>query len=161
MRLLIFKLFILFLTFLPNTGSTQPLTATNIVKHYDDLMQGQTNSGIYSMQVVNPQWERTLELRVYRKYPEKTFIRILSPAKEAGTTSLRIKNEMWNYLPQVEKIIKIPPSMMLEPWMGSDFTNDDLVKENSIVHDYTHKIIKETTVKNQKVYAIEATPKPG
>jgi len=137
------------------------VNATNIVKQYDQLMQGQTNTGVYSMQVTTPQWQRTLELQVYRQYPSKTFIRILSPAKEAGITSLRIKNEMWNYLPAIEKTIKIPPSMMLQPWMGSDFTNDDLVKESSIVNDYTHTIIRETIVNGQAVYLIEALPKPN
>jgi len=68
---------------------------------------------------------------------------------------------MWNYLPSVEKVIKIPPSMMLQPWMGSDFANDDLVKESSIVNDYTHKIISEQNIDGHPVCKIELTPKPN
>ena len=85
---------------------------------------------------------------------------ILSPANEAGIGSLRIGGEMWNYLPSVERVIKIPPSMMLQPWKGSDFTNDDLVKESSILDDYTHKVVGATAVNGQDAYQVEATPKP-
>src|SRR3990167_6676596 len=67
---------------------------------------------------------------------------------------------MWNYLPNVERIIKIPPSMMLQPWMGSDFTNDDLVKESSILDDYTHRIIGSSQVEGETVVQVEARPKP-
>ncbi|KHE90610.1 MAG: hypothetical protein SCABRO_03654 [Candidatus Scalindua brodae] len=91
---------------------------------------------------------------------DKMFIRILAPAKEAGIGTLRIKNEMWNYLPNVEKTIKIPPSMMLRPWMGSDFANDDLVKESSIVNDYTHQIVSREDINGESVLKIEFTPKP-
>ena len=65
-----------------------------------------------------------------------------------------------NYLPSVERVIKIPPSMMLQPWKGSDFTNDDLVKESSILDDYTHKVVGATAVNGQDAYQVEATPKP-
>ncbi|UCD17709.1 MAG: outer membrane lipoprotein-sorting protein, partial [Candidatus Zixiibacteriota bacterium] len=72
----------------------------------------------------------------------KTFIRITSPKKEKGVATLRIENEMWNYLPKTDKVIKIPPSMMMSSWMGSDFTNDDLVKEYSLFEDYTYELAR-------------------
>ena len=80
--------------------------------------------------------------------------------KEAGIGSLRIGTEMWNYLPNVERIVKIPPSMMLQPWMGSDFTNDDLVKESSILEDYTHKVLATVQLDGGAVVQVEAVPKP-
>lgn len=123
-------------------------------------MRGDTNQGIYQMTVQTPNWTRTLKLKVYSKGRDKIFIRILSPAKEAGIGTLRIGNEMWNYLPRIEKVLKIPPSMMLQAWMGSDFANDDLVKQNSIIQDYTHKIIGEDIIDDQQVDIIELTPKP-
>jgi hypothetical protein len=86
-------------------------------------------------------------------------VRIVSPAKEVGIGSLRIGGEMWNYLPNVERIVKIPPSMMLQPWMGSDFTNDDLVKESSILDDYTHKVLGVSALDGQASYQVEAIPK--
>lgn len=136
------------------------LTAKEIVKLSDDLMRGDTNQGIYTMQVITPSWQRELKLDVYNKGRNRTLIRILSPAKESGVGTLRIDNEMWNYLPQVEKTIKIPPSLMLQPWMGSDFANDDLVKESSIVDDYTHYIEKTGLIDDRIIYKIVLTPKP-
>ena len=136
------------------------LSGGDIVSRVENLLWGRTSEGNYQMQITTPHWQRTLELQVWMERPEKTFIRILAPAKEAGIGSLRIGNEMWNYLPKVERIIKIPPSMMLQPWMGSDFTNDDLVKESSIIDDYTHQLVAEEQQDGVGVYRIESIPKP-
>ncbi len=136
------------------------LSAKEIVKQSDDLLRGDTNQGFYLMKITTPHWQRELKLQVFSFARNKIFIRILAPPKEAGIATLRINNEMWNYLPSVEKIIKIPPSLMLEPWMGSDFANDDLVKESSIVDDYIHKILSEEMINDKIVYKIELLPRP-
>ncbi len=112
------------------------------------------------MTVRTPEFERTLTMRFWYDYPEKTFIRITGPAKEAGTGTLRLDGNMWTYLPSVERVIKIPPSLMLQPWMGSDFTNDDVVKESSLVSDYTHTIEGEATEAGDPCYRLIARPKP-
>ncbi len=134
--------------------------AKEIVKRSDDLMRGQTQQGHYTMTVITPSWRRQLEIRVQSKGRDRMLLKILSPAKEKGITTLRVGNEMWNYLPQVERTIKIPPSMMLQPWMGSDFANDDLVKESSIVEDYDHVIIARKTIKGMPLVRIQLVPKP-
>jgi outer membrane lipoprotein-sorting protein len=113
-----------------------------------------------TMTVTTPRWTRTLELDTWIERPRRSFIRILAPAKEAGIGSLRIGPEMWNYLPNVERTIKIPPSMMLQPWMGSDFTNDDLVKESSLLDDYAHRIMRVDTTAGGALFVIESLPKP-
>lgn len=138
----------------------QELTPQEIVKRSDDLMRGDTSRGSYTMTVTTPNWERTLKLDAYSIGRDRTFIRILSPPKEAGITTLRIETNMWNYLPKVERTIKVPPSMMFQPWMGSDFANDDLVKESSIVYDYTHTIVAEEDHRGHKAYKIDLDPKP-
>jgi outer membrane lipoprotein-sorting protein len=135
-------------------------TAREVVKASDDLMRGDTQEGIYTMVVITPNWERRLKLTTYSKGRDKIFIRIISPAKEKGVATLRIATEMWNYLPQVERTIKIPPSMMLQSWMGSDFANDDLVKESSIVNDYTHTFLPDEKIDGEDVYCVELKPKP-
>ena len=145
---------------LPRSGEPQELSGRDILDHVEKLMWGKTLQGSFEMSVITPRWQRTLQLKVWIDRPERSFIRILSPAKEAGIGSLRIKSEMWNYLPNVERTIKIPPSMMLQPWMGSDFTNDDLVKESSVVDDYTHKILGVDQEGGVAVYRVEAIPKP-
>jgi len=143
-------------------------TATNndgpdgreIVSSVEMLLWGRTSDGEYEMTITTPHWSRTLILRSWMQRPDKTFVRILSPKKEAGIASLRIKSEMWNYLPKIERVIKIPPSMMLQPWMGSDFSNDDLVKESSMVDDYLHRIDATETQGGVSVYRITSTPRP-
>ena len=93
------------------------------------LRWGKTVQGDYEMTITTPRWQRTLQLHAWMDRPKRSFIRILEPAKEKGIGSLRVGGEMWNYLPTVERTIKIPPSMMLQPWMGSDLTNDDLGRQ--------------------------------
>ncbi len=138
----------------------EALDATEIVRRSEDLMRGDSYSGKYSMEIITPRWKRELTLLVHSMGRDKMFIRILSPAKESGIGTLRLGDEMWNYLPNVEKTIKIPPSLMLRPWMGSDFANDDLVKESSIVNDYTHQIVDHEEDHGISVLKIEFTPKP-
>ncbi len=135
-------------------------SATEIIKKCDQLLRGNTSIGTYEMTVTTPNWQRTLKLDAWSRGKEMTFIRITSPAKEAGVGSLRIQTNMWNYLPKVERIIKIPPSLMMQPWMGSDFTNDDLVKESSVVDDYTHEFLGLETFDGFEAYKVKLIPKP-
>jgi outer membrane lipoprotein-sorting protein len=151
---------LLALLFCPVVSAQEP-SGRDILDRVEKLLWGSTVQGEYEMGITTPRWQRTLGLRVWMERPKRSFVRIMSPAKEAGIGSLRIGSEMWNYLPSVERVIKIPPSMMLQPWMGSDFTNDDLVKESSILDDYTHKVVGTTTVEGQEAYQVEATPKPN
>jgi outer membrane lipoprotein-sorting protein len=138
----------------------QPPEGRDILDKVEKLLWGSTVQGEYEMTIATPRWQRTLGLRLWMDRPRRSFVRILSPAKEAGIGSLRIGTEMWNYLPNVERIVKIPPSMMLQPWMGSDFTNDDLVKESSILDDYTHKVLATVQLDGAAVVQVEAVPKP-
>lgn len=139
-----------------------PPDATAIAKKCEAALRGNTQQGEASMTVHTPDWQRTLRMKFWYDYPKhETFIRITAPAKEAGTGTLRIGSNMWTYLPEVERVIKIPPSLMLQSWMGSDFTNDDLVKESSLSIDYTHRIDGELTVDGDACYRLIATPKPN
>jgi outer membrane lipoprotein-sorting protein len=141
-------------------AAAQEPSGREIVDRVENLLWSKTMQGEFEMTIATPRWTRTLSLRVWLDRPKRSFIRILAPPKEAGIGSLRIGAEMWNYLPNVERTIKIPPSMMMQPWMGSDFTNDDLVKESSVVDDYTHRILAAEPVPGAPVYVVEATPKP-
>lgn len=138
----------------------QPNDGRDILERVEKLLWGRTVQGDYEMTITTPRWQRTLVLKVWMDRPRRSFVRIVAPAKEAGIGSLRIGAEMWNYLPTVERIIKIPPSMMLQPWMGSDFTNDDLVKESSILDDYAHRVLDSVQVDGQPAWRVEAVPRP-
>lgn len=149
------------LSLAPQARSQAPAaTGREIVKAMEALVWADTMRGEFEMRITTPRWERTLSLRIWMDRPGRSFVRVLAPPKEAGIGSLRIGNEMWNYLPAVERTIKIPPSMMLQPWMGSDFTNDDLVKQSSAIDDYVQRLLAEETLDGQAVYRIEAQPKP-
>lgn len=136
------------------------LTAKQIIDRSEDTMRSDTSRANAQMTIKTPDWERTLTLNMWDNRPKKTFlIRILSPAKEAGVGTLKIGNNLWNYLPSVEKVIKIPPSMMGNSWMGSDFTNDDLTKESE-TDDYTYTLVGTETRDGYNLYKIECIPKP-
>jgi outer membrane lipoprotein-sorting protein len=149
-----------FLLALASPSLGQERSGRDIVERVENLLWSKTMQGEFEMTIATPRWTRTLGLRAWLDRPKRSFIRIHAPAKEAGIGSLRIGAEMWNYLPNVERTIKIPPSMMMQPWMGSDLTNDDLVKESSVVDDYTHRVLAAETVAGAPVYVVEASPKP-
>jgi outer membrane lipoprotein-sorting protein len=142
-------------------GVNAATTATEIVERAETLLWGKTVDGDFEMEVTTPSWSRSMSLKVLMDRPDKSFVRVTAPAKDAGIRSLRLGAEMWNYIPAIERTIKIPPSMMLQPWLGSDFTNDDLTKESSIVNDYTHKLLADAQVNGVAVHQVEALPKPA
>ena len=129
-----------------------------IVKRIDELYRSETSYADMEMQIATSHWKRTLTLKIWTKGMKNTFIWITSPKKEKGVATLRIGNEMWNYLPKTNKVMKIPPSMMMSSWMGSDFTNDDLVKESSMLNDYHYQLITPQDAHADFVY-IQFTPK--
>ncbi len=132
----------------------------DVIDNIDQLYRAESSYALIEMEIVNPNWKRTLRLKAWSEGTENTLIRILEPAKERGTGTLRIGNEMWNYLPKVDKTIRIPPSMMMSSWMGSDFTNDDLVKEFTFAEDYDFRYAEVPNPEAGHLY-IECTPKQG
>lgn len=147
-------------TFWSTASRADEVDAKAVIESVETLLWGKSMQGEIAMAITTPRWQRTLRLKVWMIRPNQSFVRVSAPAKEAGIGSLRIGSEMWNYLPSVERVVKIPPSMMLQPWMGSDFTNDDLVKESSVVKDYTHRIIGTEVIDGKPTFQIEAIPKP-
>ncbi len=138
---------------------SQDMTAKQIVEKADKKTRGLSMKADMDMTIVRPGWERTVSMKSWSKDTDRFLIYITAPAKEKGQVFLKVGKEMWNYVPTISRMIKIPPSMMMQSWMGSDFTNDDLVKQSSIVVDYTHKLNGEETVRDQNCYVIELTPK--
>lgn len=159
MRLLQFIIILLFIVVLTMQLNGQNLQKVReIIKSIDELYRSKSSYAEMEMEIVTPHWERTLKMKIWTEEMKKTFIRILEPAKEKGVATLRIGNEMWNYLPKTNKVIKIPPSMMMSSWMGSDFTNDDLVNEFSLLEDYHYEIIHPSDARQDLIY-IKCTPR--
>lgn len=150
----------LFLIFLVLTAALFAQTGKEIVKKANDLALGKTSQGINKMILVRPDWKREVTMKVWSKGIDYYMILITAPAREKGQVFMKRKNEMWNWVPSIHKMIKIPPSMMAQSWMGSDFTNDDLLKESSIVVDYDHTIVGEDSLEGHNCYKVELIPKP-
>jgi len=110
-----------------------------ILARVDQQYRFKTGHAELEMQIKTKNWQRTMRLEMWTKGLKKTLITIKTPKKDAGITTLRLAKSMWNYFPKINKVIKVPPSMMMGSWMGSDFTNDDLVKESTYLEDYSAK----------------------
>jgi outer membrane lipoprotein-sorting protein len=156
----LFKRIFLLLFFSIVSLSTFSQDAKAIVKKADEKMRGETSQAEMIIRTSRPTWTREMEMRTWMKGNNFAMILIQSPAKDKGTVFLKRKKEVWNWLPTLERSIKLPPSMMSQSWMGTDFTNDDLVKESSIVEDYDHSIVGDTTVAGKDCYIIKMVPKP-
>lgn len=133
--------------------------AREIIKKADEKMQGEeTSQSTMTMTIVRPTWQREVTFKSWTKGKDYSLALVTAPAKEAGQTFLKRETEMWNWNPTINRLIKLPPSMMSQGWMGSDFSNDDLLKESSIVVDYTHTIIGEEEIDGWDCYKIELIP---
>jgi|SRR6185312_1259165 len=134
--------------------------ARDIIKKAEDIIKGNTSVAEITVEVVRPTWKRTMSMKAWSKGDKYSMILVTGPAKDAGTVFLKRDKEVWNWLPSIERVIKLPPSMMTQSWMGTDFTNDDLVKEASSVNDYTHRLLGDSTIGDRKCWKIEMIPLP-
>ncbi len=140
------------------TAQKQVISKMNlekIIKNLDELYRSNTAYVEMVMTIQTPDWKRTLTMKSWSEGLKKTFIVIESPRREKGISTMRKGNEMWNFFPKINKVMKVPPSMMMGNWMGSDFTNDDLVKESTRMDDYHAKLLKG---KNKDHYYVEFVP---
>ncbi len=137
----------------------ETLDPREIVRRAEDALQGETAEMTAAMTITTPRWTRVVRFHTWgERLGDRSFIRILDPRKDRGTGFLRLERSFWTYLPRVERIMRIPPSMMLQPWMGSDFTNDDLVRESSMVDDYEAEMIGEDEIDGAAALGVRLTP---
>lgn len=135
-------------------------SAIDIIRKADEKMRGTSSHSVMKMTVVRPDWKREITMKGWSLGTEYSLILITAPARDKGQAFLKRENEMWNWQPSIDRVIKLPPSMMLQSWMGSDFTNDDLVKESSIVNDYYHEMEEDSIINGQEVFKLILIPKP-
>jgi len=159
----IMRLLLCFVIFSPALGQAASLnkgvdrSARDLVKQVQDRMRSESSIITYNMRIETADWQREMRLKGWDDRIQKQFfIRILAPKKDKNTTWLKKGANLWMYLPKLERDIRIPPSMMLSNWMGSDFSNDDLIKMQSVVKDYTHKIVAD----DHGVVTVESIPRP-
>jgi len=130
------------------------LTAISLINDMEAIYRGNASTATLTMTVTSPHYERTMKMTSENLGQDFSFIRILSPKKDKGIATLKRHKEMWNFFPKINKRIKVPPSMMMGSWMGSDFTNDDLIKQTTLTEDYALSL-RESDVE----YTITLVPK--
>ena len=132
--------------------------ARQLVQEALDYWRDATSHTKASMHVHRSDWERKMAFEGWTKGQKKSLIRFTAPAKDRGSASLTLDNNMWSFAPKINKVIKIPPSMMAQSWMGSDFSYQDLSKGDDILEHYNHKVIATEKHEGKKVYVVEAVP---
>jgi outer membrane lipoprotein-sorting protein len=137
---------------------TQDLAPAEIIKRADERFNGEQSSiSLMAMTIVRPTWQRRVEFKNWTSGREYALTLITAPAKDQGQTFLKRHNEMWNWNPTISRLIKLPPSVMSQGWMGSDYTNDDILRESSVVDDYIHELVGEDQVDGRACYRIKMT----
>ncbi len=134
--------------------------AKEIIRKTDQKRRGDAATAEMTISIIRPTWSRDMDVKSWSRGTDYSLILITAPARDKGSVFLKRDKEIWNWLPSIERNVKLPPSMMMQSWMGSDFTNDDLIKESSVVDDYTHKILGDTIIQGRECWMIELIPKP-
>ena len=159
MHAILTAVFLLLMAMPPAFAETPDAAA--IVKAGFDHYRGRASEAEVEMVIHRPSWERTMRMKAWTKGTDKSLIRITAPPKDEGNGTLKKGHEMWTYNPKVNRVIKLPPAMMAQSWMGSDFSNNDLAKSDSILNDYTHTLTGTETHEGHTVYVIESMPRPA
>jgi len=135
------------------------LTGLEIIQKADEKVRGKTNVSVMEMEIIRPTWKRNISMKGWTNGLDYSMTYITGPARDKGQVFMKRETEMWNWMPTIGRMIKIPASMMSQGWMGSDYTNDDILKESSIVKDYEHTISLEEKVQGFDCYKIQMLPK--
>ena len=135
-------------------------TAEDLIRGNLNYMRGRTSISTVEMTVHRPDWQRVSRLKVWTRGETDSLFSILAPPKDRGNGTLKLGKNMWTFNPKVNRTIKLPPSMMARAWMGSDFSNNDLAKSDSVITDYTHTLTGTETRDGKTVYLIKSIPRP-
>jgi len=156
-RKLKISLLLILITYFGYTQTKE--NALEIVTKSDKIARGNTSYAEVKITSVRPKWSKEMKMKIWSKGSDYSASLVMTPAKEKGSVFLKRKTEVWNYVPSIERTIKLPPSMMMQNWMGTDMTNDDMVKQSSIVVDYTHKILGSEKIIGLDCWKLELIPK--
>lgn len=124
------------------------------VEHWRDV----SSRAVFEMTIHRPDWERTMRMQMWTLGQKKSLVRVEAPAKDAGNATLLLDGQMWSYAPKINRVIKIPSSMMNQSWMGSDFSNNDVARADDIIEQYVHTLVADTQQDGHTVYTIESVP---
>jgi len=136
------------------------MTAETIVKNAFDYWRGKASVSTINMTIHRPDWDRTMTIKAWTRGESDSLFVITEPAKDRGNGTLKAGKGMWMFNPKINRIIKLPPSMMSQSWQGSDFSNNDLAKSDSLIKDYVHTLEDTKIEQGKNIYFIKSMPKP-
>ena len=153
------KLLAMLLLTLPAlSGAEEERDATQIVRAAVDHWRGLSSYSVMSMVIHRPDWERSMTMRAWTKGDDRSLVRVVEPKKDRGSGTLTDDDSMWTFSPKINRVIKVPSSMMGQSWMGSDFSNKDVARADDIIDQYTHSIVATEVIDDVTVYTIESIP---
>lgn len=132
-----------------------------IITRMEQVMRGNSSYAEMTMRIERPRYQREVSMRSWTYGRDYTMIIITAPSRDEGTAYLMRENDIWNYDPRIDRTIRLPSSMMAQSWMGSDFTNDDLVRDSDAVEDFEHEILRTEEYEGREAWVIRMIPKPG
>ncbi|NVM21116.1 MAG: outer membrane lipoprotein-sorting protein [Desulfobacterales bacterium] len=132
--------------------------AVDLIKAAINYWRDVSSYSVVDMTIHRPDWQRTMTLRVWTRGEKRSLVRVTAPAKDAGNGTLLVDNKMWTFSPKINRVIRIPSSMMYQSWMGSDFSNNDVARSDDLVYQYTHKLIGTENREGRKVFVVESVP---
>ena len=142
----------------PLVATAGELTAQDIIRKAMDHYRGQTSYSEMTMIIHRPDWERSMTMQGWSQGDKQTLVRVTEPKKDAGNGTLSVDGNMWTYTPKINRVIKVPSSMMSQNWMGSDFSNKDISKDTAIIEDYDHTLLETREQDGHQVWVIESIP---
>ncbi|HEY9017161.1 outer membrane lipoprotein-sorting protein, partial [Thiomicrospira sp.] len=149
------------LSLIPGLVLGQAKTAAEIIEASLDLWRGDTSYSVTEMTIHRPTWQRDMRLEGWTRGMKDSLIRFVYPPRDADNATLKLDNEMWIFTPKLNRVTKLPASMMTQSWMGSDFSYNDLARSDQTLDNYTHTLVETRQQDGHKVYIIEAIPKPN
>ena len=144
-----------------SVGGAFAADAAGLLKAAFDNWRSTTSATEISMTIHRPEWERTLSMKSYTRGEDASLVRFTAPAKDAGNATLQLDKRMWIFNPKLNQVVKLPASLLAQPWMGSDFSYSDLARTDDVLDYYTHRIIGTESSGGKTVHVIEAVPKSG
>ncbi len=146
---------LLSLTAAADTGSRD---AKDIVRDALNHWRGTSSQGVMTMTIHRPDWERSMSMESWTQGEKRSLVRVTAPRKDRGNGTLMDGNKMWSFSPKINRVIKVPSSMMSQSWMGSDFSNKDISRADDIVEQYDHTLLSETEIDGHTAYEVQSIP---
>jgi outer membrane lipoprotein-sorting protein len=133
--------------------------AAEIIKSAVDYWRDVSSYSVSDMVIHRPDWERRVTMRIWTRGEKQSLVRVVAPPRDAGNATLLVDNDMWTFTPKINRVIKIPSSMMNQSWMGSDFSNNDLARADDLIEQYTHSLLRTEAIAGRRAWVIESVPK--